>query len=428
MYSIPMEMQKPRILMFGWEFPPFNSGGLGVACYGLTRSLVKEGADICFILPKNLGNPHNFLDMKFADDTDLSSLYAHMSIKELEVFLYPYLNEEIYHSKEELLNIMRKKGYAPYANDLISEVIRYGALSREIARKEKHDIIHAHDWLSYPAGIEAKKVSGKPLVTHIHATELDRTGHQGANEKIFELEREGFKTADKIVAVSQLTKNTVTKHYGIKESKVEVVHNGIDEDYFTQKQIFNNKLANLKRDGSKIVLFLGRITIQKGPDYFIKMAQKVLKEEEKVYFLLVGSGDMEKYIMRMAAELGISDRVLFVGWLKGNDLAHAYQAADLFVMPSVSEPFGIVPLEAMINNTPVLISKQSGVAEVTRNVLKVDFWDVDEMANKVLSVLAYDSLNNQLIQTGREEVRDINWQKAAHKCLNIYNKLLLNPT
>lgn len=423
-----METNKPRVLMFGWEFPPFNSGGLGVACYGLTRSLVKEGADVCFVLPKNLGNPHNFLDMKFADDTDLSTLYSHMTVKELEVFLYPYLNEEVYRSKKELLEILKKKGYAPYAGDLYSEVLRYGALSREIAKNEKHDIIHAHDWLSYPAGIEAKKVSGKPLVAHIHATELDRTGHQGSNEKIFEIEKEGFKAADKIVAVSQLTKNTVTRHYGIKESKVEVVHNGIDEDYYKQKTILNNKLSSLKKDGSKIVLFLGRITIQKGPDYFIKMAKKVLDNEPKVYFLVAGSGDMKEKIMRQAAQLRISDRVLFIGWLNSTDQAHAYQIADLFVMPSVSEPFGLVPLESMINNTPVLISKQSGVAEVTTNVLKADFWDIDEMANKILSVLAYNSLNNQLIHYGRNEVKEINWQKAARKCLNIYNKMILNPT
>ena len=423
-----MEMQKPRVLMFGWEFPPFNSGGLGVACYGLTRSLVKEGADICFVLPKNLGNPHNFLNMRFTDDTDLSTFYNQMTIKELEVFLYPYLNEEVYRSKEELLKIMKKKGYAPYATDLFSEVMRYGALSREIAKTERHDIIHAHDWLSYPAGMEAKKVSGKPLITHIHATELDRTGHQGANQKIFDLERKGFEAADKIVAVSQLTKDTVTKHYGIKDHKIEVVHNGIDEDYYKQKVILDNKLAKLKKDGSKVVLFLGRITIQKGPDYFIKMAKKVLEQEEGVYFLVAGTGDMKEHIMRQAAELQIADRVLFIGWLNGEDQAHAYQIADLFVMPSVSEPFGLVPLEAMINNTPVLMSKQSGVAEVTTNVLKADFWDIDEMANKILSVLAYDSLNNQLIHTGREEVKEINWQKAAVKCLNIYNKMILNPT
>lgn len=422
-----MHSRKPRVLMFGWEFPPFNSGGLGVACYGLTRSLVKEGADICFVLPKNLGSSHDFLDMRFADSSFSQADYSKMTIKELEVFLYPYLNEEVYRSKEELLKIINEKGYAPYAKDLYSEVLRYGELSRELAKTERHDIIHAHDWLSYPAGMEAKKVSGKPLVTHIHATELDRTGHQGANEKIFEIERKGLEAADKVMAVSQLTKDTVTKYYGIKDHKVEVVHNGIDEDYFQQKEIFNNKLINLKRDGSKVVLFLGRITIQKGPDYFIKMAKRVLDQEPKVYFLIVGSGDMEKYIMHMAADLKIADRILFVGWLKGDDLAHAYQASDLFVMPSVSEPFGIVPLEAMINNTPVLISKQSGVAEVTTNVLKADFWDVDEMANKILSVIAYDSLSNQLIRYGREEVRHINWQKAAQKCLGIYNKLLTNP-
>ncbi|PLX20690.1 4-alpha-glucanotransferase [Candidatus Parcubacteria bacterium] len=423
-----MQTQKPRVLMFGWEFPPYNSGGLGVACYGLTRSLVKEGADVCFVLPKNLGNPHRFLDMRFADNTDFSSLYDQMTVKELEVFLYPYLNEETYHSKEELLKILREKGYAPYASDLYSEVLRYGALSREIAKTEKHDVIHAHDWLSFPAGIEAKKVSGKPLITHVHATEFDRTGHQGTNQKIADIEYAGLQAADKVVAVSQLTKNTITKKYGINEAKVEVVHNGIDEDYYKQKVILDNKLANLKRDGSKVVLFLGRITIQKGPDYFIRMAKKVLEHEPKVYFLVAGSGDMEKYIMRQAAELKISDRVLFIGWLKGDDQAHAYQISDLFVMPSVSEPFGLVPLEAMINNTPVLISKQSGVAEVTRNVLKADFWDTDEMANKILSVLAYSSLNSQLINYGREEVKNINWGKAARKCLGIYNKMILNPT
>ena len=421
-----MQHLKPKVLMFGWEFPPFNSGGLGVACYGLTRSLVNLGADIVFVLPKNTGVNSDFLNIKFAD-TIRCKLDKEIKFKEFNIFLYPYLTAMSYRERREKLKSLMQAENGQYANDLYGEVMRYAVLSRNIARYENYDLIHAHDWLAYPAGIEAKKISGKQLIAHVHATEFDRAGGQGVHEGVCQVEKEGLEQADKVITVSNLVKTTVTERYGIDPDKVEVIHNGIDEDYFCERNVQKkNRLDFIKKAGYKLVLFLGRITIQKGPDYFIQVAKKVLTYEPKVYFLIVGSGDMQEEIMRQAADLRISDKILFAGWLRGEELAQAYQAADLYVMPSVSEPFGLTPLEAMINNTPVIVSKQSGVSEVAKNILKVDFWDIDEMANKIFSVLAYDSLHECLRVNGRAEVKELGWLQPAKKCLNLYQRLIFN--
>jgi glycosyltransferase involved in cell wall biosynthesis len=412
--------------MFGWEFPPFNSGGLGVACYGLTRSLAKLGAKIVFVLPKNLGACSEYVGFKYADST-VYLKNNKISFRELEAILYPYIDERGYKEIVNGYEYAIKPEFYPYAKDLYSEVLRYGALSRRIAANEDFDVIHAHDWLSYPAGMEAKRISGKKLVSHIHATEFDRTGWNGINKQVYAIERQGLRSADTVVAVSNQTRRVVIDKYGLDPHKVEVVHNGIDLDYFEQPDREEEKYDKLRQAGYKMVLFLGRLTIQKGPDYFIQAAQKVIEYDDKVFFLMVGSGDMKEELMHKAAACGIGDKVLFGGWMTGKDLARAYQAADLFVMPSVSEPFGITVLESMINHTPVLVSRQSGVAEVVRNVLKADFWDTEEMANKILSVLEYDSLHRHLQVEGRKEVEGVSWAKAAEKCMDLYQRLCAIP-
>ncbi len=393
--------------MFGWEFPPHNSGGLGTACFGLTRALAHSRADITFVLPKRVNAGADWLRMCFADLPEVSG-------RGIVANLYPYITNESY--------ARERKGLPPvYGLNLIDEVRRYGLLAGEIASTESFDIIHAHDWLSFPAGVAAKKVSGKPLVVHVHATEFDRTGGTGVNQDVYHIEREGMRFADAIVAVSQWTKNLIVRHYGVPPEKVTVVHNGIDAaDY----RLLPDRLVALKQAGEKIVLFVGRITLQKGPDYFVRAAKRVLELEPKVYFMIAGSGDMEGQVLREAAALGIADRVIFTGFVRGAELDALYQSADLYVLPSVSEPFGITPLESLVNGTPVIISYQSGVAEVLRHALKVDFWDTEELANQIITVLRHPSLHRTLKQYGGEEVRKVTWTASAEKCLGLYHNLL----
>lgn len=414
----------PKILMFGWEFPPFNSGGLGTACYGLTRSLAKKGAKIHFVLPKKLDVRSDHVAFTFADN-------GHKGVDEFvsrtytDVLLYPYITEERYYTDHSFLHRLQPH---VYAGDLYHEVMRYAKLAQNVAQDKTFDIIHAHDWLTFPAGIEAKKISNKKFVAHVHATEYDRSGGNGANQQVFEIEKEGLQQADKVIAVSNHTKQVIVRQYGINPQKIAVVHNGIDEDYFQQYALFHNTFCSLKKNGHKIVLFLGRLTIQKGPDYFIRAAKIVLKYVPEAMFVVAGSGDMEQRMIHLAAELGIADKVLFTGWLRGRGLQQVYQAADLYIMPSISEPFGLTALESMLNGTPVIVSKQTGVSETVTNVLKVDFWDVDEIANKIVAVLQYTPLQQCLSQEGRIEVKTKSWRHAAEKCLAVYQQLLFQPS
>ncbi|MBW6442675.1 glycosyltransferase family 4 protein [Patescibacteria group bacterium] len=387
--------------MFGWELPPFNSGGLGTACYGLTKSLSNKGMEISFVLPKKVNLNLDFMKLIFGetDDMPMNPLFSN-----------PYLSSKS--SKEAL-----KSKSLYYANSLIGEVLRYASVAGDIAKKENFDVIHAHDWLTMRAGIEAKKATGKPLIVQVHATEFDRTGGNN-NQLIYELEKEGMEAADIVITVSNYTKGKVVEHYGINPNKIRVVHNGVDfEDYGV------NELSELKRK-NKIVLFLGRITLQKGPDYFIYAAKKVLDYMEDVLFIVAGSGDMQEFMINKSIELGISDKVLFTGFLRGADIEKAYKMADVYVVPSVSEPFGITPLESISKGTPVILSKQSGVSEVINHCLKVDFWDVNELANKIISVLQYPSLKNCLKEHGLMEVKKITWDAPAQRCIDIYNELL----
>jgi glycosyltransferase involved in cell wall biosynthesis len=391
-----------RILMFGWEFPPYNSGGLGVACLGLTRALAGRGAEITFVMPKRLDVKSSHARMIFADDFNIS-------LRPIDSNLSPYLTKASYQRGRELDGGL-------YGNDLMHEVLRYSALGADIARHESFDVIYAHDWLSFGAGMEAKRITGKPLVAHVHATEFDRCGGAaGINKDVYAIERAGMEAADVVVAVSLLTKNIIVHNYGIPESKVRVVYNGIDESTAPAPGIGLPRLRALKEAGYSIVLFLGRVTLQKGPDYFIRTAKRVLERSPKTVFVLSGSGDMDRSSMELAASLGIGDRMLFTGFLGGADRHEIYAAADLFVMPSVSEPFGITPLEAMRLGTPVLISKQSGISEIVSHALKADFWDVDEMANQILAVIAHSSLRQTLSSNGIGEAEKITWADAAQK-------------
>lgn len=399
--------------MFGWEFPPFNSGGLGVACEGLVKALINQGVKIIFVLPKKIDRKGQNFKIVFAD--------SGLAIKTVDALLSPYITPGSY---QLLLDKMGNKDL--YGSDLLSEVFRYGQKAKQIALTEKFDVIHAHDWLSFPAGIEAKKTSGKPLVVHIHATEFDRTGGHNLNPFVYQIEKRGMELADAILAVSNFTKNKIVEYYSIEPEKIRVVYNAIEQPHNPWQDNPAKALENLKKGGKKIVVFVGRITLQKGPDYFLKAAKKALAIEPNIVFMVVGSGDMEHQIIEQTAELGIADKVLFAGFLRGEELKNVYQIADLYVLSSVSEPFGMTVLEALHHNIPVIVSKQSGIAEALLNALKVDFWDTDEMANKMLAVLRYKELEETLKEGGKEELKKFSWQDSAQKCIQIYNELLVN--
>jgi len=300
---------------------------------------------------------------------------------------------------------------------MYSEVHRYAALAAELARDEQFDIVHAHDWMTYPAGIAVATISGKPLIVHVHSTEFDRSGEH-VNQIIYDIERKGMEQADKVITVSYFTRNIIISRYGISGGKVEVVYNGVEQNP-------RAALAETYIDkDEKIVLFLGRITMQKGPEYFLAAAKKVLEVMDNVKFVMAGSGDLMHRAIELAAELGIGHKVLFTGFLRGDDVKKIYEMAHLYVMPSVSEPFGIAPLEALGHDVPVIISKQSGVSEVLTHALKVDFWDVNEIANKIVAVLKYPSLGLTLRQHGNFEVRKLRWSDSAAKCAKIYEEML----
>ena len=404
-----------QILMFGWEFPPVNSGGLGVACQGIVEGLAHHGHEIFLVLPKVSA------DMHLEKPDKLSLLAAHESggcIKSIPVpssIYSPYCNPKSYtkwigENAENEPNII-------YGKNLLEEIHRYAAKSAIYASKIPHDIIHTHDWLTAEAGIQAKKISDKPMVMHVHATEFDRSG-ENINQQVYDVERRGIHHADRVIAVSEYTKKMLIKHYGAPEWKIDVVHNAVKPNFnvYHQKHHLN--------ETDKIVLFLGRMTMQKGPNYFLKMAKRVLEVVKRVKFVMAGDGDMMEQVIHMANDLGIERNVLFSGFLKGEDIQKAYAYADLYVMPSVSEPFGITPLEAIQNGTPVLISKQTGVSEVIKNALQVDFWDIDEMANKVIALLKYNALSDTLCKHSKQELHQISWQKQAKHIENVYKRVL----
>ncbi len=396
--------------MFGWEFPPHNSGGLGVACEGLARALVDKSVDLLFVLPKKVSVNNDRFRFLFGNVSRKNKIYS------VDTGLTPYVT-----AKEYLLSKRYLEGNI-YGADLFSEVMRYASSVKNIIQDEVFDVIHAHDWLSFLAGVEAKRISGKPLIVHVHATGFDQAGGNAVDERVFTIEKIGFDAADRIITVSQYTKDILIKKYGVSAEKIVVVHNGVESGSYICKEE-NDAPMPWKRPGQKMVLFVGRLTMHKGPDYFLRAARRVIDFMPNTMFVIAGSGDMEFQIIRQAADLGIAQNVFFAGFARGENLRRLYESADLYVLPSVSEPFGITPLEALSVGTPVLISKQSGVSEVLAHALKVDFWDIEEMANKIIAVLRYPPLTRQLALYGNGEARNITWAKAADKCITLYNAI-----
>jgi glycogen synthase len=401
-----------RVLTFGWEFPPAKNGGLGVACYGLTRELIHDGVEVLFVLPKSqdiIGDA-KFL---FADTERL------LKIRHTDIQLKSYAHAD---SMVEVIVGYDNEGKPIIkSRTILEEVHRFAHQASLIAQEENFDIIHAHDWTSYLAGIAAKEASDKKLIVHVHATSFDQAGGDNVDPSIFAIEQEGFVAADMIVTVSDYTRNLIISKHGVPAEKITTVHNGCDSHEMKQ---LPKVLAGLKAQGKKIVLYHGRISIQKGLDYLVKAARKVVDVDPDVIFIISGSGDMTRQIIEQVGALGLSENVRFAGALWEEERDRMYQSADLVVMPSVSEPFGLVPLEAMVQGTPAIVSKQSGVCEVSSHVLKVDFWDTDEMANQILSALRYPVIREQMVKEGKEQLKTISWKKAAQKIQCIYQSLL----
>jgi glycogen(starch) synthase len=423
-----------KVLMLGWEFPPYNAGGLGIACEGIVKSLVKQGAQVTFVMPKAPQNASSdFCNLLVANQvtTEITTTSKlPFEIKAVESLIHAYMGEIEYktvyqmHSDEittkiKLENIDSDNSefsvQNQYGKDLYAEVWRYAQQVKEIAIKSDFDIIHAHDWHSFQAGMLAKDACKKPLVIHIHNTAFDRSGGN-PNPHEYAIEREGFAYADKIIAISNLVKNTLTNHYAINPAKIEVIHNGID----IEKYQFKPTERNLN---SKMVLFAGRVTLQKGPDYFVEAAHKICQKRNDVQFVVAGTGDMMESIIERVAQLGMAEKFIFHGRYSKEEGDALMSMADVFVMPSVSEPFGLVPLEAMIQKTPTVISKQSGVGEVVSHTLKADFWDTDQLANKIHAALEYGALSDQLSEYGATEAENMTWDTPSSKMLDLFKEV-----
>jgi glycosyltransferase involved in cell wall biosynthesis len=426
-----------KVLMFGWEFPPHISGGLGTACFGLTKGLAElKNIDVLFVVPKEHGDEsQKIIKLKGANTVSVQNkqiefekIQKKMEALEVDAGIIPYTSEEEfwqlkkgrYPAKAKFVKTdsgLKINFTGTYGPGLIGEIKNYALVAEIIARENSFDLIHSHDWLTYPAGIAAKKITGKPLVIHVHATEFDRSGGN-VNPKVYAIEREGMEMADKIIAVSNLTRNTIIEKYGIDPEKTEVVYNGVEPSGV------KGNLNIRKGVNEKVVTFLGRITMQKGPEYFIEAAYLVLKKMGNVRFVMAGSGDKMTTMIKRVAELGMADKFHFTGFLKGDDVYKMFKLTDVFVMPSVSEPFGIVPLEAMQADVPVIISNQSGVSEVLNHAVKIDFWDTYAMADSIYGLLNYPSLSGFLKKTGKGEAGKLKWRNAALAVEKIYKSML----
>ncbi len=476
--------------MLGWEFPPFISGGLGTACYGLTKALDRRNVDVTFVLPKHVqeafaSHVHLVSPGALPSHPSLPPPPAVVRLRETQVSEPSTIAQEVmaqitqnlsrvttlglpitvpapYSSslapalfrlameshelrrilklpdnltpelRTQLLLEMAVRDAVPesggrgteqfhsrksdYGGDLIAESERYARFCVAAARSVPFDVIHAHDWLTYPAGLAVARMTGKPLVVHVHSTEFDRSGEH-VNQPIYNIERRGMHGAVRVITVSMLTRNLCVNRYGVNPDKIDVVYNGVDLD---------PRSAGIEpiKHSEKVVLYFGRITMQKGPEYFIAAAKRVLEVMQGVKFVVAGNGDQAQRMIEMAASMGIGNKVLFTGFLRGKDIQRVFGIADLYVMPSVSEPFGIAPLEAMGHRVPVIISRTSGVGEILTNVLKCDFWDVDDMANKIVAVLRHPPLQRTLRDSGYFEVRGITWDGAAAKVDAVYERAL----
>lgn len=478
-----------RVLMLGWEFPPFITGGLGTACYGLTRAMSARGTQISFVLPKQVGSdytshvkmltpqsrsaaagdrapdavastfqldpspladppaePQALRNVVFkAVPSHMASVYPAGGLRYAPTGLRKHEGIGFIHSAPVLtapLADVADRLAAPleasdppaapaqdlgYSGDLFQQTRRYTDLCLDLAKGETFDVIHAHDWLTFPAAEALAKATGKPWVAHVHSTEFDRAG-EGANTQIADFEKRGVQSADRVIAVSELTRSILVKRYGMEPDRCEVVYNGVERVVKSSggKTRPITPPAGIKKN-EKVVLYLGRVTMQKGPEYFIAAAKKVLEKMDNVKFVVAGSGDQIERTIEQAAKAGIGSKITFTGFLHRADVRRVYEMADVYVMPSVSEPFGIAPLEAIAHDVPVIISRQSGVSEVLEHALKVDFWDTHEMANKIIAVLRHPPLSKTMRKHADLEVRELTWDGAAAKCEKVYGQLVALP-
>lgn len=477
-----------RVLMLGWEFPPFITGGLGTACYGLTRAMSARGTEISFVLPKQVGSeytehvkllapqarraavgdraPEAVASSFKADpmptpvDTQGKEAFRNVVFKAVPSHMasvYPggglqytptgtrksegigFIHSRPQSAPEPVPAMQQDFGGMPapaapspppstpdfdYSGDLFQQTRRYADLCMDLAKGQDFDVIHAHDWLTFSAAQALSAATGKPWIAHVHSTEYDRAG-EGANTQIAAYEKQGVLSADRVIAVSEFTRKILVSRYGMDKAKCDVVYNGVE-------QTIKNGVEKSKpvappvgiKKGEKIVLYLGRVTMQKGPEYFIAAAKKVLEKMDNVKFVVAGSGDQIERTIEQAAKAGIGSKITFTGFLRREDVDRIYEMADVYVMPSVSEPFGIAPLEAIAHNVPVIISRQSGVSEVIEHALKVDFWDTHDIANKIIAVLRHPPLSKTMRKHADLEVRELTWDGAAAKCEAVYSELL----
>ena len=427
-----------KVLMFGWDFPPHIAGGLGTACYGMTKGLAANDVEVLFVMPSASGDEDQSA-VKIINASDVAVDVTTRTVDEFlgkVQFVHIGTNMIPYVSPEEFSTIVEEerrrqtedfrvqygqkyKFSGKYGANLMEEVARYAMVGATIAmqHKDEFDVIHAHDWLTYLAGIAAKQLTGKPLVVHVHATSFDRSSDDNIDTRVYDLERKGMLAADKVIAVSDLTRNICINKYGVAPDKVVAVHNAVD---FSGRE--NIQVERGVKD--KVVTFLGRVTYQKGPEYFIEAAAKILKRCENERFVMAGSGDMLNKCIRHVARLGISERFHFTGFLRGADVQKMFALSDVYVMPSISEPFGISPLEAMQTYVPSIISKQSGCAEILDYALKTDFWDVDAMADAIYGLLNNPALSKVAAEKGHDEVNAIKWVNAAAKVKQVYQSVL----
>ncbi|NMC36641.1 glycosyltransferase family 4 protein [Candidatus Beckwithbacteria bacterium] len=401
-------MNLPQVFMIGWEFPPHNSGGLGTACHGLITSLSNLNIPQTFVLPKAL--PLGAAYLQFCSPTlpNVQQIHINMELK-------PYSGM----TREQSVYLKRK----PSAGSMIEDAYAYAEVVGHMAARFPHNLIHSHDWMTYPAAFAANNVSHMPTILHVHSTEFDRTLNGAVNQQIAEIEYESLQRADQIIAVSNYTKQMVANKYAVDPNKIAVVHNGVDLSLQRQIYISNEELQSFAK-GRKLVIFMGRLTAQKGPDYFIAIASQIARAVPNVLFVVAGDGDMYNQIIMQSAQQNLTGKLLYAGFLRDRQREFLYRRADLFIMPSVSEPFGIVALEAAAAYTPIIISKQSGVSEVMPFALSANYWDTDDLAGKAITILQNPELAQSLVNQGLGAVENINWHQAAQKCVHIYNQVL----
>ena len=384
--------------MLGWELPPHNSGGLGVACLHMAKALAGMGADIDFVLPYSAEHP----------DTEWMNIHAVTSVSPTQRSTSTLAYSQCYDEIREV-----QEGYIAFVEELVTE--------------RRPDVIHAHDWLTMQAGVRAKEISGVPLVVHVHATEFDRSGMEGGNPLIHEIEYHGLMMADRILAVSAITKQLLVDRYGMPADKIDVVHNAVDieklPDYYYDRRTYSY-LEHLRDEGYTVVSAVTRFTIQKGLTHFIRAAALACKKYDRLVFLLAGDGEQRNELIRLSAELGIADKVFFTGFVRGKQWRDAYNVSDVFVMSSVSEPFGITALEAAHHDTALVISKQSGVGEVLHSIFRYDFWDINRLADQLVGIATSPALSSELRHSVKREYMRISWQDVARRCFDNYRGVL----